>query len=84
MALSKAAQVVGIDIDDGALIDLACCDVTGGDEVAKPLCCIGGNLVVVGRHAWRFRFGVVISRATHGAMVPGGDWSHAKNSAIWR
>ena len=51
VALREAAQVGGMNVLDAAFIDDAIGDVSGGDEVAEPSCCIGVYLVVVGRHA---------------------------------
>jgi hypothetical protein len=50
MALRVAPQIVGPHVDDGSLVDIAWCDVSGGDEVAEPLGGIGIDLVVVGGH----------------------------------
>jgi len=49
VALRVAAQVVGLDIDDGSLVDITGRDVSGADEVAQPLSGIGVDLVVVGK-----------------------------------
>jgi hypothetical protein len=53
MALDVAAQIVGSDIDDGTLVNVAWRDESCSDEVAEPLRGEGVNLVVVRSHTYR-------------------------------
>jgi hypothetical protein len=51
MALGVAAEIVGSHVNDASFVNVATGDVSGGDEVAEPLRCIGVDLVVVGGHS---------------------------------
>lgn len=51
MALPKRSKVVGSDIDDAALIDIAGGDMPGSGKVLEPLRSIAVNLVIIGWHA---------------------------------
>jgi hypothetical protein len=51
VALCVAAQVVGLNIDDAALVNVPGCDVSGCDEVSEPLSGIGVDFVVINRHS---------------------------------
>lgn len=51
VALGVLVELVGIKVDDGSLVNNTWRDVSGGNEVAKPLCSIRFNLVVEGGHA---------------------------------
>jgi hypothetical protein len=51
VTLREAAQFGWPHVFDASLIDDSCGQVSGGNEVANPLSCIGVDLVVVGRHA---------------------------------
>jgi len=48
MALVIAGKVAWLDVDDAAFVDMAWRELTGGDEIAEPLRCIGIILVIVG------------------------------------
>jgi hypothetical protein len=48
MALGVAGEIVGAHVNDASLVNVAAGDVSGVDEVAEPLRCIGVDLVVVG------------------------------------
>jgi hypothetical protein len=50
MALAVAAQIVGRDVEDAALVDIAGHKLACGDEGSQPGCGIGIDLVVVGGH----------------------------------
>ena len=50
MGLGITAEIVGLHVNDAALVNVAGRDVTSLDEVAEPLRCIGVNLVVIRGH----------------------------------
>jgi hypothetical protein len=50
MTLGELSQLNRMDVFDAAGVDDTVCDVTLGDKVAQPLCCVRVNLVVVSGH----------------------------------
>lgn len=50
MALIIGGEIIGSHVDDASLVNVSWRDVTGCDEVAKPLRRMGVNLVVVSWH----------------------------------
>jgi len=70
VALRVAAQVVGLDIDDGSLVDITGRDVSGADEVSQPLRGIGVDLVVVGKVADEFHMCLTLCRELPVRILP--------------
>jgi hypothetical protein len=50
MGLGVSPQIVGSHVNDASLVDISSGDMSGFDEVAEPLRCIGIVFVVVGIH----------------------------------
>ena len=48
MTLPELTEIVGVDVNDGSLVNVAGGDVTGGDEIAEPLSGVGFELIIVG------------------------------------
>ena len=70
MALCVASQIVGLDVANVPLVNVARCDVSCGDEVSEPLRGIGIDLVVVGGQA-------------HSRVVSGYFFRFRISSASW-
>jgi hypothetical protein len=47
MALPVSGEVVGLHVNDASLVNVAWCDVSGGNEVAEPLGGIGVDFIVI-------------------------------------